>query len=297
MTLLQIAKYRLINQQIADTKLKSAVEMVQWLGAVQAQEYAQTKWGLGLRLPHLIDSDIEKDFTDGKILRTHLLRPTWHFVTADDIRWLLMLTAPRVNAVNAYMYRQLELNENIFSRCNKILGKTLQGGKQLTRDTINEDFRKNKIEVKGHRLSYIMMYAELAGLICSGARLGNQFTYALLDERVPKIQSKNYDEALAELTKRYFTSRSPATIKDFSTWSGLSLTDCKNGIEMTKSFFEKEFIGKEEYYFTGNIRLNKKTIQDIYLLPVYDEFIMGYKDRSAIFDFKNRIKINFKITL
>src|SRR5687767_2517398 len=104
MTLPEIAKYRLINQQIAETKWKSAIEMIAWFGAVQAQEYAQTKWGLGLRLAHLKDIDIEKDFTEGKILRTHLLRPTWHFVAAEDIRWMLMLTAPRVNAANAYMY-------------------------------------------------------------------------------------------------------------------------------------------------------------------------------------------------
>jgi hypothetical protein len=238
----------------------------------------------------LKDPDIEKDFTDGKILRTHLLRPTWHFVVAKDIRWMLMLTAPRVHAANSYMYRQLELTPNIFNRANDILIKTLQGNKQLTRDAINKEFKRNKIEAEGHRLSYIMMQAELDGIICSGARQGNQFTYALLEERVPESRSKNSDEALAELTKRYFTSRGPATIKDFSTWSGLTLADCKKGIEMVKSLFNKEVIENEEYFFPSGISLIKKQYQKIYLLPIYDEYIMGYKDRSAIMVIKNNSK-------
>lgn len=285
-TLSEIAKYRLVNQQIAETKLKSAVSMIQWFDAVQAQEYAQTKWGLGLRLPHIKDDDIEKDFTEGKIIRTHLLRPTWHFVAAQDIRWLLTLTAPRVNTANAYMYRQLELDSKVFNRCNDILIETLRGGKQLTRDTINEEFQKNKIIAKGHRLSYIMMYAELAGIICSGARQGNQFTYALLGERILATNSLSKDEALAELTKRYFLSRGPATIKDLSTWSGLTLTDCRKGVEIVKSLFNREMVENQEYFFPLTAS-TKKQFQKIYLLPIYDEFIMGYKDRSAITVFKN----------
>lgn len=290
MILSEIAQRRLVNQQIVSATLNTASELVQWLGAVQAQEYAQAKWGLGLRLPHLTDPDVEKDFASGKILRTHLLRPTWHFVAAQDIRWLLMLTAPRVSAVNAYMYRQLELDSAVFKRSSKILVKTLRGGKQLTRDAINEEFGKNKIKAAGHRLSYIMMYAELAGLICSGARQGNQFTYCLLEERVPAAPSKTRDEALAELAKRYFTSRGPATVKDFSTWSGLAMAECRKGVEMNGSYLKKELIEGDHYYFADNNVLNKKLIPSIHLLPVYDEFIMGYKDRSAIFDFRNSVK-------
>ncbi len=293
MTLTEIAQYRLSNQQLADTKIKSAVEMVEWLGAVQGQEYAQTKWGLGLRLPHLSDNDIENELNEGKILRTHLLRPTWHFVSAKDIRWLLNLTAPRVHQANAYMYRQLELDDNIFNCCNDILIKTLQDGKQLTRDNINEEFKKHKIIAKGHRLSYIMMYAELEGIICSGARQGNQFTYALLDERVKHKKSLEKDEALAKLTTRYFNSRNPATVKDFATWSGLTISDCKKGIEMIKPLLKKEIIEQQEYFFNPNISLTDKQPDKIYLLPIYDEFIMGYKDRNAIMALENNASFRY----
>lgn len=285
MTFPEIAKHRLLTQQIVEAKVKSAIEMIAWFGAVQAQEYAQTKWGLGLRLPHLNDNDIEKDFTEGKILRTHLIRPTWHLVTANDIRWLLMLTAPRVNVANAYMYRQLDLDSTIFNRCNKILIKTLQGGKQLTRDALNEEFKRNKIIAAGHRLSYIMMRAELDGIICSGAREGNQFTYTLLEERVPESKARNYDEALAELTMRYFTSRGPATIKDFSTWSGLTLTDCKKGIAIVKTQLNEEQVYNEKLYYSSHTLFNKKQYKGI-----YDEYIMGYKNRDAILEYRNRIE-------
>jgi len=188
------------------------------------------------------------------------------------------------------MYRQLELDNRIFKRCHKILEKLLQGGNQLTRNAINEIFKKDKIEAKGHRLSYIMMQAELAGLICSGARQGNQFTYALMEERVGKSKLKNHDQALEELTKRYFTSRGPATLKDFSTWSGLTVSECKRGMEMIKAVFENETIERSQYYFNENIFSQKGPIQNLYLLPIYDEFIMGYKDRSALMVFKNQLK-------
>jgi hypothetical protein len=215
MTISEIVKSRLINQQIAETKFRNPKEIVAWMAAMQAQEYAMAKWAIGLRLPGLKNADIENAFNEGSILRTHLMRPTWHFVTPEDIRWMLMLTAPRVNAANAYSYRKFELDIEILKRCNDTIIKALQGGKQLTRATLKAALEQERIFADGLRLSYIMMHAELDGIICSGVRQGKQFTYALLDERVPPAKVLERDEALAELTLRYFTSRGPATVKDF----------------------------------------------------------------------------------
>lgn len=285
----EIARLRLNNLGIESNSFKIPVEIVTHLGAVQAQEYAQSKWSLGLRSQQLKDSDVEKSFTKGEILRTHLLRPTWHFVTAKDIRWLLMLTAPRVNAISAYMYRQVELDNKVFSKTNKVLVKCLRDGKHLTRKTINEEFRKNKIIAQGHRLSYIMMKAELEGIICSGPRDGNQFTYALLEERVPTVKRKNKTEALVELAKRYFKSRGPATLYDFSTWSGLTLADCRKGLENGKDQFATVHVGKHDYYYAESSSGDLKSDR-IHLLPVYDEFIMGYKNRDSILVYSNSLK-------
>lgn len=295
MNLSDIARLRMINQQMAGTKITTGSAMVQWFGGVQGQEYAQTKWGLGMRLKNSSDEDIEKDFTSGKILRTHVLRPTWHFVSEKDIRWLLALTSPRVHQANAYMYRQSELDSKVFTKCHRIISDVLEGGKQLTREEINSAFAEKKIVAAGHRLSYIMMHAELEGIICSGARRGNQFTYALLDERVKFKNSIDMEEALRELTLRYFTSRGPATIKDFSTWSGLTTKDCKKAIDMIQRDVEGVTIDDNEYFFTPISGSRSSKLNDIHLLPIYDELIMGYKERDAYFQFRNNLKSSVKL--
>jgi hypothetical protein len=292
---LDIARLRLKSQHLTETCFTTAGDMVSYFGAVQGQEYAQTKWGLGLRLPHLVDEDIEKELSTGRILRTHMLRPTWHFVAAADIRWLLKLTALRVKAVNAYMQRKLELDDEIFNKCNDIIISLLVGGKQITRDEIGLALIENGIEAKGHRLSYIMMQAELDGIVCSGARKGNQFTYALLEDRVPKGNIPDREEALAGLAKRYFFSRGPATIMDFSAWSGLTISDCRMAVNLSRSFFQKLSLGNTDYYCPAECSLVAEPFQGILLLPVYDEFIMGYKDRSAILEYKYSTKSNLQL--
>jgi winged helix DNA-binding protein len=279
-----IAHQRLYNQHLSATTLNSPKEVVGYLGAVQAQDYAGAKWALGQRIQNAADAAIDQSFNEGEILRTHLLRPTWHFVTPADIRWMLMLTAPRVHAANAYMYRNLELDEAVLKRSNAALAKALQGGKQLTRTELASAFKKAGIVADGLRLGYFMMYAELEGLTCSGARRGKQFTYALLEERVPQVKALKRDEALAVLTQRYFTSRGPATLQDFMWWSGLMMADVRNGIEMVKSQFVSELIDGQRYWFasSGSPASFREKSPKAYLLPNYDEYFIGFKDRSAI---------------
>jgi hypothetical protein len=249
---------------------------------MQAQEYAMAKWAIGLRLPGTVDADIEKAFNKGDILRTHLMRPTWHFVAPADIRWLLALTAPRVHAVNAFMYRQLELDNKLFKRCNDILIKSLEGNNYLTRDELRDIFTRNKINAESFRLAYLLMNAELEALICSGPRKANQFTLALLEERVKPVKAISKDEALAQFTQRYFKSRGPATLKDFTTWSGLTVSEAKAGIAMLPKKFVKEKMGEQEYIYLPNALKNNGVVQDSFLMPDYDEYGMSYKDRSAL---------------
>ena len=248
-------------------------------------------------MPHVKNADIEEGFNQGDILRTHLLRPTWHFIAKEDIQWVLELTSKQVHRANAYMYRKLELEDSIFKACGKILVNNLRGEKELTRDEINEEFKKNNIAAQGHRLSYIMMYAELEGIVCSGARRGNQFTYALFDERVKTRGKTERDESLAELAKRYFSSRGPASVNDFSTWSGLTVMECKRGVEIIRDCLETIKIGEMLYYAASdaaasNAGSNKNIPKAIHFLPIYDEYIMGYKDRTAILKYKESLRQN-----
>ena len=283
LTLSDIARIRFHNQQIAQTKFEKPEEVVAWLGAMQGQEYAMAKWGIAQRMQEITDSEIDQAFAKGTILRTHLLRPTWHLVTPADIRWLLALTGPRVQAVNAYMYRKLEMDNAFFKRSNAALVKALQGGKQLTRVEIASALQQAGIDTVGElRMGYILMRAELEGLICSGARRGKQFTYTLLEERVPPVKKLDRDEALVELVRRYFISRGPATMKDFVVWSGLTMADVKRGIEMLKPKFENAIVDDQTYWFVDTPSLPKKSSKTAHLLPIYDEYVMGYKDRSAM---------------
>jgi hypothetical protein len=284
MTNLDIAQQRLYNQHIARQTFERAVDVVQWLGAVQAQDYAAAKWALGLRLPIASDDDIERAFTEGAILRTHVMRPTWHFVAPADIRWLLALTAPRVHATNAYYYRQFELDDAVFARCHVALTKALQGGKQLTRPEIVFVLKQAGIVVDDPlRFGLIIMHAELEGVICSGARRGKQFTYALLDERAPQTRTLKRDEALSELVKRYFSSHGPATVQDFVWWSGLTVADAKAGLVMAQDCLVQETIDEQVYWFPSTTP-TKGVSPAVYLLPAFDEYTVAYKERGAIID-------------
>src|SRR5213078_2598445 len=242
------------------------------------------KWALGLRLQGVTDDDIEQAFTAGAILRTHVMRPTWHFVSPADVRWLLALTAPRVHAASAYYNRKLELDDAVFRYTNAVLANALQGEKQLTRDELASALQQAGIVTEGEqRVTHIMMRAELDGIICSGARRGKQFTYALLAERAPQARTLARDEALAELTMRYFTSHGPATVQDFVWWSGLTVADARAGIESLKSQLVQEVIDGQIYWFSASTP-PAKVSSSTYLLPYFDEYTVGYTDRSAVFD-------------
>jgi hypothetical protein len=280
-----ITLQRLLNQRLLDIKFQTAGEVVAWMGAVQGQEYALAKWALAQRMERATDEVIEQAFAKGEILRTHVMRPTWHFVMPDDIRWILELTAPRVHAVSAYMYRQLELDNSLFTRSREAIARTLQGGKHLTRAEIGAVLAEIGIDTSnGMRLGYIVFDAELERIVCSGPRRGKQHTYALLDERAPQARSLPRDEALVELTKRYFTSHGPATVQDFAWWSGLTVADGKAGLAMLGSQLINEEIAGKAYWFSPATPAINEIRLTVQLLPVYDEYGIAYKDRSALLD-------------
>ncbi|MBZ0281561.1 MAG: winged helix DNA-binding domain-containing protein [Anaerolineae bacterium] len=273
-----IIAHRLHTQQLTHHTFKTPAEVVAWFGAVQAQDYLGAKWALGQRLPGTVDADIESAFNEGSILRTHVMRPTWHFVAPADIRWLLMLTAPRVHQLNAYMYRQLELDENLLQQGNEALANALQGGKYLTREELGDALAEVGIEADGIRLGYIIHHAELDAVICSGPRRGKQFTYALLEERAPNARILTRDEALAELIRRFFTGHGPSTAKDFAWWSGLTMADAKIGLDMLKS----ELINDGEFWFAPANPTPKQDEPIAYLLPNYDEYTIAFKNHDAL---------------
>jgi hypothetical protein len=271
-----IALRRLSQQRLGPERCAGPGEVVGWLGAVQAQDYLGAKWSLGMRMRDAADEAVEQAFNAGAILRTHVMRPTWHFVTPQDIRWLQELTAPRVNAANASYYRQLDLDEGLLARSNDAIARALAGGNALTRLEIEAALAQAGILAKGLRLIFILHRAEMDGVVCSGPRRGKQFTYMLLDERAPHARSLPRDEALAELTRRYFTGHGPATLRDFAWWSGLTMADGKAGIEMSGAQLTHAELDGQTYWFAASAPQAVKDPETAFLLPTYDEFLISY---------------------
>ncbi len=288
MFLQDIAFQRLNNQQLSRPQFSTPDQVVACLGAIQAQDYYGAKWAVGQRLLAVTDHDIELAFDEGVILRTHVLRPTWHFVTPQDIGWMLKLTAAQVHAANLHYYHLAGLDESIFKRSHAIMETSLRDRNYLTRRELTGKLGQSGIITTNLGYLLILMHAELEGLICSGPRRGKQFSYALLEERVPGGKEFGRQEALAELAKRYFSSRGPATIRDFRWWSGLSAADAASGLEMIKYQLDCEEIDSAAYWFSTGMEFSDTHQSRLYILPNYDEYIVGYKDRShAINDLRS----------
>jgi hypothetical protein len=276
-----IADQRLRNQSIVPARHRTAAGVVEWLGAVQAQEYEPAKWGLGLRIAGgAVDAGVERAFEEGRILRTHLMRPTWHFVTPADIRWMLELTGPRVQRVMAPYNGHLGLDAATMTRGTKIIERALGDREYLTRTELGERLQRAGLAMNGMRLAHLAMHAEQEGVICSGPRRGKKSTYALIAERAPDAPRLSRDESIARLTLRFFKSHGPATVRDFVWWSGLPTADARRGLEMIKA--RREEVDGQIYWTAGRTLPSMPRPPLAHLLPIYDEYVVAYRDRGPV---------------
>jgi hypothetical protein len=280
LTVTDIAARRLHAQRLTGEPFTSAVEAVRWLGAVQSQDYGGAKWALGQRTAGAVERDIDRLFDEGAILRTHVLRPTWHFVLPDDIRWLLELTGPRIRAGLAARYRQLEIDDGVAARACEAFTSALEGGRYLTRPELGEVLRAAGISPEGQRLPHLLSRAELEGLVASGPRRGKQLTYALLEERAPKARVLDRPEALAELATRYFRSHGPAQVQDFVWWSGLTVADARSGIALAGAALARQVAEGKDYWFDAQAEEPCHAAGEAHLLPNFDEYTVAYRDRA-----------------
>lgn len=282
MTSKDIAILRLQNQQLQFSKFSNAASLVGCMGAMQAQDPSMCKWALGVRLADSSTKEIEKQLEDGNILRTHLLRPTWHLVAAEDIRWILALTAPQIKASVAIRDKILGLDEAVFDKCNRLIEKILSKGNHCTRKEMTGLLGKEGISLDNHQIAHVMMRAELDAIVCSGKKKGKEETYALIEERAPSALAFSREESLSMLALRYFSSHSPATLADFVWWSGLKVSDARKGLEAIKSSLSRENIGGLEYWISKECFPVKEISPNAHFLPAFDEYVISYKDRSAV---------------
>jgi hypothetical protein len=281
MTLPDIAKTRLVSQQIARTKYQTAKDIVSWMGAMQAQDLSMAKLAVGIRLPGSTEKTVEAAIARGEIIRTHVMRPTWHFVSADDVHWMLELTAPQIRASLKSRHKQLGLTEAIFSKSNSVIEKALAAEKQLDRKELSTALEKVKVCTSDNRIAHLLLRAELDRIICSGTAKGRETTYALLDDIIPRAKTSDREATLGQLAKRYFSSHGPATLQDFVWWSGLSVGDARGALEMARSGLVSEVIDSQTYWLSDALVIPADVKNLVYLLPAFDEFIIGYKDRRA----------------
>lgn len=277
----RILAARLRNQHLTRPASLSPAALIAWFGAVQAQEFGPARWGVGQRIRGFDDAAVARAFDAGDIVRTHIMRPTWHFVAPEDLRWMQALTAERVRASGGSVRRAHGLDARLLSRAHRVIGRTLEGGRFLTRQELREALARAGIDAAGQKLAYIVMDAELEALICSGPMRGKQFTYALADERLPRSASKDRDEALAELARRFFQSHGPATLRDFVWWSGLRMGDARRAVDV--AHLERLPHAGIDYWHTADA-LSARPVPSAHLLPIYDEYVNAYRDRGLLFE-------------
>ena len=287
----QISEIRAINQQLSDPVFKSAKEVAGWMGAMQAQDYSMAKWAFGIRLPEVTENTINKEIDSGNLIRMHLLRPTWHFVSSDDVHWMLKLSASHIKSSLKFRDKQLGLSDTILGKCNSAIEKVLGNGRHLTREVLFSELEGSKLNVSSEQTSHIFAHAEMEGIICSGRQVAGKPTYTLLGEWVKEDKMKlTRDEALKELALRYFRSHGPATIQDFAWWSGLSLNEARLAVEFNKSFLISETLENKTWWFSDSLNTTNRRLTEAYLLPAYDEFIISYSDRSMLLPQNNQKK-------
>jgi hypothetical protein len=282
----QAVKLRLFAQRISATTFRRPAEVVAWLGAMQAQDYLGALWAVGLRLEAARESDIERALADRTIVRTWPMRGTLHFIAAADARWVIDLLAPKIISRASRRFRELGLDETTFARARRVLSKRLDGGTGVTRSAVYEALERGKISTAGQRGIHILWRLAQECFLCFGPREGKQHTFVLFDQWLPSARALSREEALAELACRYFTGHGPATTADFAWWSGLSASDARLAVHVAGRRLDAETIGGRAAWLPRNTAPITAATRSsrAYLLPAFDEFVVGYADRSAALD-------------
>lgn len=285
-----IENIRTHSQQLASPVFEDPKALVSWMGAIQAQDYQMSKWAVGSRLQSGSLQTVDEALKRGEILRTHVLRPTWHLVAAEDIRWMLKLSAGRIKSAYASYAKVLksDITEKQYGQFNELVVRILEGNKSMTKQEIEAEVNQRGMETEDRLIERLIGNSEIEGVICSGVDKGGKPTYALLDERAPQMAEIPKEEALARLASRYFQSHSPASLADFSWWSGLSVTEAKQAIELIKS----ELITDTNNLFVHESYKEVTPLQNdiLHLLPSFDEYLISYKDRTAVLDLEHHPK-------
>lgn len=281
---LTLARWRLSTQRLSSRTYPSAPAVVSGLLGIQAENYAQASWAVATRTPGMGVDELDALYDSGAILRTHVLRPTWHFVLPDDIRWLLEVTVPRIRLSLAQLQRSLGIGDDVLDASSQVISETLSGNIHLSREEIGERLEDSGLPGSGQALGLVLSHAELSALICSGAVVDGRHTHALLDERAPNSRRLERDEALAELALRYFTGHGPATERDLAYWASLTVTDIRKGLAQVSDRLDTFDHDGRTFWFGEPPPPDDGLSPRGHLLQILDEYYRGYQDSRYVLD-------------
>ena len=287
---------RLLSQQLICPQFTSPAQVVEYMGAVQAQEYRLMRWAVAMRTRTPSAKEFKKAFDSGQIIRLHLMRGTWQLVSANDYYPLLGLCAPKaLSVIKGWMSsNKISIPEDEVSQIRSILMRTASDLGSATKEDFVQALAEKDIRMDNHRLSYHIRLAELAGILCSGDLLPMKASYALSEKKISAAPVVDRDQALLFLTRKYFHSRQPATLEDFVWWSGLNINDCRRGIQMAGDYLHAKKWKGRTFYLTDDARTRGFRTGHYLLIPPYDEYLISYKSRDVVLppDFSHRAHNN-----
>lgn len=279
-----LMKTRMRNSRLSGPRFRDPGDVVRWHLAMQAQDYGPAKWSIGQRTTGLADPDIDRALESGSIVRTHVLRPTWHFVAPEDARWLLALTGPRVQRRNTRRYEELGLDGRTLNRAEDLIVSALRVRNRLTRQALGEVLERGGVDPTGQRLPHILLHCELEARICSGGLEGRRNAYALFDERVPHGTTLDREEATVELVRRYLASHGPATVNDLRWWSSLTVAEIREAIAAVGSDVRAREVDGLTLWSVASEGNRPPNARGAHLLQPYDEVIVGYTESRYLAD-------------
>jgi hypothetical protein len=280
---IRIARERATSQRLASPSVLTPDRLIAWFGALQSQDYLLARWSIAQRLAAK-RSGIDAAVADGSILRTHVLRPTWHFVARDDLRWMQQLTSPRVLALMRYLDGRNGVDATLIARAMKTIAAAIERRGHSTRREIAEALSRAGIKTTAWLVGQLLIHAELRAVVCSGAPAGRHQTYALVDERAPGLSALTRDEALATLTRRYFQSHGPATARDFRWWSGLGTADVSRALQMLGRDVEHVRSGDRSLITLGDRPRARSGARRAHVIQPFDELVVAYSESRDVVD-------------
>jgi Winged helix DNA-binding domain len=280
-----IARWRLRSQHLVRPHAASVLDALGHLLAVQAENPSQSAWAVASRTSHPSPDELRAALEDGRVIRTHVLRPTWHYVRAEDVGWLLELTAPRVRETTAKQLRAVHgLDGRRLDRAVSAVVEILGEHADLTRAQIAGGLRDRGFDPDGGMMMILLAHLELDRIVCSGRPIEDEHTYALFAERVPKARALDKSEALGELALRYFSGHGPATERDLAYWATLTLTDVRHGLNLVGDRLASFEHDGRTFWHTPEDPPRRRGEPLGHLLQILDEMYRGYQDSRWVLD-------------